>query len=71
MWHSSRPWYQCVKDPFEHLKGYKIMNYMRIVPPEEMAERKAEEDRKWEEKRARKEARKKSPRKVRRKSTKP
>lgn len=42
VWHSSRPWYQCVKDPFEHLKGYKIMDYMRLVPPEEMAQREKE-----------------------------
>lgn len=70
IWSHQEPWYKFV-DPFEHLKGYKIMNYMRLVPPEEMAERKAEEDRKWEEKRARRESRKKIPRKVRRKSSKP
>jgi hypothetical protein len=48
------------------------MSLMRLVPPEEMEERKAEEDRKWEEKRARREARKKkAPTKVRHKKSKP
>jgi hypothetical protein len=70
MWSHQEPWYKFF-EPFEHLKGYKIMDYMRLVPPEEMAERKAEEDRKREEKRARRDARKKIPRKVRRKSSKP
>lgn len=32
------PWYHFV-NPEEHLKGYKIMDHMRIVPPGEMAER--------------------------------
>lgn len=35
------PWYQ-VNDPFVVLKVYKIMNYLRIVPPEEMAQREEE-----------------------------
>ncbi len=48
-WHSMRPWYQFV-DPFEHLKGYKILEHMRVVPPEEMKAREEEERRKWEEK---------------------
>ena len=51
-WSHSEPWYR-FGDPFKHLKGYKIMDYMRIVPPEEMAEREAEKKRKWEEKQER------------------
>lgn len=43
-------WYQ-LHDPFKHLKGYKIMDYMRVVPPEEMKAREEEKQRKWEEKR--------------------
>jgi hypothetical protein len=30
-WHTSRPWYYVV-DPKEHLKGYKIMEYLTFVP---------------------------------------
>jgi hypothetical protein len=51
-WHTSHPWYHFV-DPHKHLKGYKIMNYLRVVPPEEVKAREEEEKRKWEEKRAR------------------
>ncbi len=36
-------WY-CFGDPHEILKGYKIMDYLRVVPPEEMNQR--EEERK-------------------------
>lgn len=32
------PWY-CFGDPHEILKGYKIMDYLRVIPPEEMAKR--------------------------------
>jgi len=32
------PWY-CFGDPHEILKGYKIMDYLRVIPPEEMAQR--------------------------------
>lgn len=32
------PWY-CFADPHEVLKGYKIMDYLRVVPPEEMKKR--------------------------------
>lgn len=32
------PWYQLYK-LHEHLKGDKIMDHLRVVPPEEMAER--------------------------------
>ena len=52
-WSSSRPWYQFV-NPFEHLKGYKILEHMRVVPPEEMKAREEEKQRKWEEKQERK-----------------
>jgi len=40
------PWY-CFGDPMETIKDYKIVNYLRIVPPEEMERRekeKAEKD---------------------------
>ena len=30
-WHTSRPWYSFV-DPHEHLKGYKILDYLSFVP---------------------------------------
>jgi hypothetical protein len=30
-WHVSRPCY-CFVDPHEHLKGYKIMDYLKFVP---------------------------------------
>lgn len=33
-WYHSEPWYRFV-DPFEHLKGYKIMDYMRFTKKEE------------------------------------
>jgi len=33
-WYHSEPWYKFA-DPYEHLKGYKIMDYLRIVPIEE------------------------------------
>ena len=32
-WHHMEEWYKFV-DPFKHLKGYKIMDYMRVVPAE-------------------------------------
>lgn len=32
------PWH-CFGDPHEILKGYKIMDYLRVIPPEEMKER--------------------------------
>lgn len=53
-WITTRNWYQFV-DPFKHLKGYKIMNYMRVVPPEEMKAREEEEKKNWEEKRKKRE----------------
>lgn len=45
----SIPWYQLYK-PHEHLKGYKIMDHLRVVPAEEMKEREEAEKKKWEEK---------------------
>lgn len=30
-WYHSEPWYRFV-DPHEHLKGYKIMDYLQVVP---------------------------------------
>ena len=32
-WHRSEPWYRFV-DPHEHLKGYRIMDYLRVVEAE-------------------------------------
>jgi hypothetical protein len=31
-WYRSEPWYRFV-DPFEYLKGYKIMDHMRQTEP--------------------------------------
>lgn len=33
-WYHIEPWYRFV-DPFEHLKGYKIMNYMKVTEGKE------------------------------------
>lgn len=33
-WYHTEPWYKFV-DPHEHLKGYKIMDYLRVVTAEE------------------------------------
>lgn len=55
-WYSSAEWYKFV-DPVEHLKGYGIMKYLRVVPPEEMAAREEEKNKKMEEKQARRKAR--------------
>jgi hypothetical protein len=33
-WFHSEPWYRFV-DPYEHLKGYKIMNYLKFTNKEE------------------------------------
>lgn len=49
---SMHPWYHFV-DPKEHLKGYKIMDYLRVIPPEKMKAREEAEKKKWEEKLAR------------------
>jgi len=51
-WYRSEEWYKFV-DPFQHLKGYKIMEHMRVIPAEEMAAREEEKKKKWEEKQAR------------------
>ncbi len=55
-WFTTRKWYE-LHDPHKHLKGYKIMEHMRVIPPEEMKAREEEEKRKWEEKRQKREAR--------------
>lgn len=34
-WYHLEPWYKLVKDPHVHLKGYKIMNHLRIVTKNE------------------------------------
>ncbi|MBP9842645.1 MAG: hypothetical protein KBC62_01430 [Candidatus Pacebacteria bacterium] len=51
------PWY-CFGDPMEIIKDYKIVNYLRVVPPEEMEAREAEKKRKWEAKQVRKQLKK-------------
>lgn len=56
-WHTSHPWYHFV-DPVEHLKNYKIMEHLRIVPPEEMKAREEQEKKYSEEKEAKRVARK-------------
>jgi hypothetical protein len=43
-------WY-CFGDPKEILKNYKIMDYLRIVPPEEMEQREKEKQEKAEKRR--------------------
>jgi len=48
------PWYH-FGDPKKTLKGYKIMDHLRIVPPEKVKAQEEEKQRKWEEKRARRE----------------
>lgn len=48
-WFHSEPWYRFV-NPHEYLKGYKIMNYLRVIPPEEMKAREEAEKKKQEEK---------------------
>ena len=54
---SMHPWYH-FGDPFVTLKGYKIMEHLRTVPPEEILAREQEKQRKWDEKQARKKLRK-------------
>ncbi|MES2223745.1 MAG: hypothetical protein V4469_02305 [Patescibacteria group bacterium] len=66
-WYHSEPWYRFV-DPFEHLKGYRIMEHMRVVSPEEMAEREAEEKKRLENRYARREAKKRVKMKRKKKS---
>ena len=56
-WSHIEPWYRFV-DPFKHLKGYRIMRYLRIVPPEEMKAREEAEKKKLEEKQVRRELKK-------------
>ena len=42
-WHRMYPWYRFV-NPKEHLKGYKIMEHLHVVSPEEMAERESQKN---------------------------
>lgn len=49
-WNQMHPWYH-FGDPHEILKGYKIMDYLRVIPPEEMAQREAERKEKDEARR--------------------
>lgn len=37
IWHQMHPWYHFV-DPKEHLKGYKIMDYLKVTTEEEKGE---------------------------------
>lgn len=57
-WHTTQKWY-CFVDPFKHLRDYRIMKYMRVVPVEEMKAREEDERKKWEEKRNRRKRSKK------------
>jgi hypothetical protein len=50
-WHTTEKWYRFV-DPVEHLKGYKIMEHLRVIPPEEMKAREEAEKKKRKEKQA-------------------
>jgi hypothetical protein len=47
------PWY-CFGDPKQIIKDYKIVDLLRIVPPEEIEAREIERKKKWEAKQARK-----------------
>jgi hypothetical protein len=69
VWHRSEPWYRFV-DPFEHLKGYKIMEHMRVIPPEEMQAREEEKKKKEEARQTRLKARRETKSKVRARKTK-
>ncbi len=55
-WHKFYPWY-CFVNPVEHLKGYKIMDHLRVLTPEEVKAREEEEKKKSEEKEAKRLAR--------------
>jgi hypothetical protein len=52
----SYPWY-CFVNPVEHLKGYKIMDHLRVLTPEEVKAREEEEKKKDEARQARFQAR--------------
>lgn len=49
-WRQMHPWYH-FGDPHEILKGYTIMNYLRVVPPAEVAKREEEQKAKDEARR--------------------
>lgn len=51
VWNQMHPWYH-FGNPAETLKGYKIMNHLRIVSPEEMKQREEEKKVKEEKRRA-------------------
>ena len=51
-WFHSEPWYR-FGNPHEVAKGYRIMEYMHVIPPEEMKAREEAEKKKREEKLAR------------------
>ena len=55
-WSTSHPWYHFV-DPVEHLKGYKIMEHLRVLTPEEVKARDEEKKKKDEIKEAKRLAR--------------
>ncbi len=58
VWTHMEPWYRFV-DPYKYLKKCRIMNYLRVVPPEEVKAREEEEKKKYEEKKIRREAQRK------------
>jgi len=64
-WNQMHPWYH-FGDPHVILKGYKIMDHLRVVPPEEMKQREEERKAKDEARRLHRE-KVKSARKVRKK----
>jgi hypothetical protein len=37
------PWYQVVDDVYDHLKGYRIMDYLRLIHPDEEKEKKGKD----------------------------
>jgi hypothetical protein len=48
-WHHSEPWYRFV-EPHVAFKDYKIMNHLRVVPPEEVKAREEAKKKETEEK---------------------
>lgn len=55
-WSRTEPWYRFV-GAIENLKGYRIMEHLRVVPAEEMAAREEDKKKKWEAKQARRKER--------------
>ncbi len=58
-WYTTAHWYE-LHNPIQHLKGYKIMDHLRVIPTEEMKERGEVEKEKEDGKRGRRKAYKKS-----------